>query len=65
MRTEWWKNVCIVQVNVLITDGKPWKYVPSLSLEDNGQDGRSRGRDQMLSLMESCRTVITDSSVRP
>ncbi|ETT33742.1 ATP-dependent nuclease subunit b [Paenibacillus sp. FSL R5-192] len=43
------------------TDGKPWKYVPSLSLEDNGQDGRSRGRDQMLSLMESCRTVITDS----
>lgn len=42
------------------TDGKPWKYVPSLSLEDNGQDGRSRGREQMLSLMEKCRTVITD-----
>lgn len=43
------------------TDGKPWKYVPSLSLEDNGQDNRSRGREQMLSLMEKCRAVITDS----
>ncbi|QOS80298.1 helicase-exonuclease AddAB subunit AddB [Paenibacillus sp. JNUCC31] len=42
------------------TDGKPWKYVPSLSLEDNGQEGPSRGREQMLSLMEKCRSVIVD-----
>ncbi|WP_366294661.1 helicase-exonuclease AddAB subunit AddB [Paenibacillus sp. AN1007] len=43
------------------TDGKPWKYVPSLSLEDNAQEGRSRGRDALLSQMESCRTVITSA----
>lgn len=43
------------------TDGKPWKYVPSLSLEDNAQEARSRGRDAVLSLMERCRTVIISS----
>ncbi|MEC0127837.1 helicase-exonuclease AddAB subunit AddB [Paenibacillus pabuli] len=42
------------------TDGKPWKYVPSLSLEDNGQEANGRGREQMLSLMEKCRAAIVD-----
>jgi len=41
------------------TDGKPWRAAPSLSLEDPGQERRNLGREQMLALMETCRSTIT------
>ncbi|KAF9118555.1 hypothetical protein BGX30_004492, partial [Mortierella sp. GBA39] len=41
------------------TDGRPWKAVPSLSLEENGNDRRKSG-EQLLSLMEHCRRVVSE-----
>lgn len=41
------------------TDGRPWKAVPSLSLEENGYDRRKSG-EQLLSLMEHCRRVVSE-----
>lgn len=40
------------------TDGKPWKGVPSLSLEEDGPAGSELNRSRFLYLMEKCRETI-------
>lgn len=38
------------------TDGRPWKGIPSLSLEDGSQENR---RDSSLEVIERCRAAVT------
>ncbi|MEF2964735.1 helicase-exonuclease AddAB subunit AddB [Paenibacillus sp. M1] len=40
------------------TDGRPWKGVPSLSLEE-GEGSPSRSEGERLQLLERCRTAVT------
>lgn len=40
------------------TDGRPWKGIPSLSLEEDG--GGRRTGEKLLDLMERCRTEVAD-----
>ncbi|WP_136606560.1 helicase-exonuclease AddAB subunit AddB [Paenibacillus dokdonensis] len=40
------------------TDGRPWKGIPSLSLEEGGSPQRKTG-EEMLELMERCRNAVT------
>lgn len=40
------------------TEGRPWRAIPSLSLESDGVDRQKNG-EQLLELMERCRAAVT------
>ncbi|OAB33965.1 helicase-exonuclease AddAB subunit AddB [Paenibacillus glacialis] len=40
------------------TDGRPWRAIPSLSLESDSVDRQKNG-EQLLELMERCRAVVS------